>query len=180
VYDADAPLGPKLEFTTSFGPTLIFDIHHAGGAADFILDFFLNPVEPFEGTNFESHDRSTLLSFEQQGSVYCLRAACAEDPGVFGRGTWLVCSSASDMLAALTQLVFEVNVHAGIANSLDTKLQNAIAAVDQSARGDTASAFQMVSAFVNAVEAQRGNKLTAAQADALKDSAMNTLACLEP
>jgi hypothetical protein len=56
-------------------------------------------------------------------------------------------------------------------NSLDAKLDNAIAALDDSRRGDNPSAANTLSSFVNEVEAQRGRKLTNGQADQLADSA---------
>ena len=98
-YDPDPPLGAELRFTTLFDDNMDFSITHPGGGAEYLLGFFLNTAEPYEGTNFDSHDRLTMLSFEQQGHVYCLRilvganGTCAEDAGVFATGSWSVSAS---------------------------------------------------------------------------------------
>jgi hypothetical protein len=112
---------------------------------------------------------------------------CAWDPGSIrgslllddGQGNRVLLSSTQlttvqrvgaspvEEITELAQLVVAINVDAGIANSLDSKLENAIAAVDDSRRGDNPSAVNMLSGFINAVEAQRDRKLTNGQADQL-------------
>lgn len=67
-------------------------------------------------------------------------------------------------LQALAKLVVSFNLDAGTANSLTVKLQAAESAVN---RGDLNTAVNNLQAFIHEVEAQRGKKLTAAQADAL-------------
>lgn len=96
VYDPVAELGSELVFRSNFGGLAGFDGQFAGGSADFLFDFFTNVSEPFEGTNFESLDRSTMLSFEQGNQLFCLRTnvsprgTCREDPGAFLVGHWSV------------------------------------------------------------------------------------------
>ena len=64
-------------------------------------------------------------------------------------------------IEALATTVVEMNLQNGIENSIDSKLAAAVAAlVDANVNNDGA-------AFINAVEAQRGNKITSAQADQL-------------
>lgn len=95
-YDPFAPLGPEFLFSSAFPSIADFGSQFAGGGAEFLFDFFTNVAPPFEGTNFESLARSTMLSFEQSGRVFCLRAnvsprgTCAEDPGVSLVGHWYV------------------------------------------------------------------------------------------
>lgn len=72
-----------------------------------------------------------------------------------------------ELLEDLIEEVIDLNVHAGIGNALDSKLQNALAALDRAKAGDTASAIAILQSFINSVEAQRGKSLTDEQADAL-------------
>jgi len=74
---------------------------------------------------------------------------------------------ASDQLADLMILVQGHNLHQGISNSLDTKLSNAQRALDAARAGDLGSACGLMSAFINEVEAQSGQKLTADQSETL-------------
>ena len=60
------------------------------------------------------------------------------------------------------------NLHDGTENSLISKLQDALTAVNAS---DTATACDSLTAFINASQAQSGKKLTAAQVKQLVDSA---------
>jgi hypothetical protein len=52
-------------------------------------------------------------------------------------------------------------------NSLEVKLQNALSALDDVKKGNTNSAVAKLEAFINEVNAQRGNKIADAEADAL-------------
>jgi hypothetical protein len=62
----------------------------------------------------------------------------------------------------------ELDIHAGIRNSLETKLNGALAKFNA---GDLEAGIIKMNAFINAVEAQRGKKITQADADFLIDSA---------
>jgi len=79
-----------------------------------------------------------------------------------------------DPIAAMEDLaitVFEMNLQNGISNSLDSKLDAALnALVDANVNNDGA-ACNSLGAFINAVQAQRGKKITNAQADQLIVSA---------
>ncbi|MGI9104223.1 MAG: LamG domain-containing protein [Terriglobales bacterium] len=75
--------------------------------------------------------------------------------------------SVADAIASLTQLVASYNLKQGIANSFDTKLQNALAALGAANAGQRQDAANKLMAFINAVEAQRGKELTTLQADEL-------------
>ena len=71
-----------------------------------------------------------------------------------------------------------MNLQNGIENSLDSKLDAAVGAlIDVNVNNDGA-ACNSLAAFINAVEAQRGNKLTDAQADQLIASAQQIRALL--
>ncbi len=70
-------------------------------------------------------------------------------------------------LSDLTALVQSLNLQQGITNSLDAKLANAQAALAAARAGDLVSACSLLNAFINEVQAQNGNKITAAQVSKL-------------
>jgi hypothetical protein len=75
--------------------------------------------------------------------------------------------SISDQLNDLVALVQSFQLPDGTANSLITKLQDALAAVNSS---NTATACDSLTAFINAAQAQSGKKLTADQVRQLVDA----------
>jgi hypothetical protein len=78
----------------------------------------------------------------------------------------------------LALTVVEMNLQNGIENSLDSKLDTALdALIDVNVSNDGA-AYNSLTAFINAVEAQRGHKITNAQADQLIASAQQIQAML--
>lgn len=77
----------------------------------------------------------------------------------------------ADLLADLMSRVASINIQAGISNALDSKLQNVLDALDRAQQSDTPAAVQLLSAFINSVEAQRGKALTDTQADQLVSDA---------
>lgn len=85
-------------------------------------------------------------------------------------------SNAPDPVVEIENLavdVFEMNLQNGIENSLDSKLDAALAAlVDLNVNNDSA-ACNSLDAFINAVEAQRGKKITASQASQLVGAAQS-------
>ena len=86
-----------------------------------------------------------------------------------------------DPVAAVENLaltVVQMNLQNGIANSLDSKLDAAVAVlIDVNVNNDGA-ACNSLAAFINAVEAQRNKKITNAQADQLITSAQQIKAML--
>lgn len=82
-------------------------------------------------------------------------------------------------LEALVALVMSMNIQQGIANSLDAKLQRAIAALDDANANNDGAALNTVYAFCSSVEAQRGNKLTDEQASLLIESANGVVTSLD-
>ena len=77
-------------------------------------------------------------------------------------------SATEDQVDDLITLVRSFNLPPGTANSLITKLQSALAAIDAS---DTATACSYLTSFTNECAAQSGKKLTADQATQLINSA---------
>lgn len=71
-----------------------------------------------------------------------------------------------------------MNLAHGIENSLDTKLQNAIASLNAANAAQRADAINKLYAFINAVQAQSGNKITVAEANQLIAAANRIIATL--
>ena len=93
----------------------------------------------------------------------------------------LTSRDSGDPVAAIEDLalaVIEMNLQNGIANSLDSKLDTALNALIDANFNNDGAACNSLAAFINAVEAQRGNKLTNAQADQLIASAQEIQALL--
>jgi hypothetical protein len=67
----------------------------------------------------------------------------------------------------LVDTVETMNLQQGIDNSLDAKLDSALNALDDVNQNNDVAAINSLNAFISAVEAQRGNKLTNEQADIL-------------
>ena len=77
----------------------------------------------------------------------------------------------AELLNELISRVINLNIATGISNSLDAKLENALAALEDAKHNNDHSAVNMLNAFINHVEAQRGQKLTDEQADLLISAA---------
>jgi len=71
------------------------------------------------------------------------------------------------LLVDLAQTVIDLNLQHGIENSLDGKLDAALNALEDVNQNNDVAAINTLEAFINAVEAQRGNKIPEAEADAL-------------
>lgn len=85
------------------------------------------------------------------------------------------CITPSEAIEHLTATIENMNLHQGIENSLTSKLENVIAKLE---KGTVNAAINQLEAFINAVEAQRGNKLTEEQADELVDVANSIISML--
>ena len=84
--------------------------------------------------------------------------------------------AAAPAITDLRELVAGLGIHHGIANALDSKLRAALAALEAD---DTAGACDSMQAFLNQVRAQRGKKLTVAQALQLTAAANEIRAILD-
>jgi hypothetical protein len=79
--------------------------------------------------------------------------------------------SLSAQLTALAGEVMALNLSAGISNSLDSKLDAALAAMDSARKGDVTSAANMLYAFITAVQAQAGKAIGVEDAGRLVEHA---------
>jgi PKD repeat protein len=73
----------------------------------------------------------------------------------------------SEAINNLVDLVETFNLQQGINNSLDAKLDAALNALDDVNENNDQAAINSLYAFINSVEAQRGNQITNSQADQL-------------
>jgi len=72
-----------------------------------------------------------------------------------------------ELLQELAGRVITLNLQQGISNSLDAKLQASMQALDDINENNNVAAINTLQAFINTVKAQRGNKISEADADAL-------------
>ncbi|MHC4193975.1 MAG: FIMAH domain-containing protein, partial [Planctomycetota bacterium] len=66
----------------------------------------------------------------------------------------------------------------GISNSLDAKLDAVLRALDDANENNDIAAINALEAFINAVEGQRGDKISTEDADALIATAQEAIAAL--
>jgi hypothetical protein len=93
--------------------------------------------------------------------------------------TGLTLQSPQGLLEELAALVTEINASAGISKSLDTKLDAALIALDDTNENNDGAALQSMYAFCNSTEAQRGKKLTDEEADVLIEAANSIIAAID-
>lgn len=84
-----------------------------------------------------------------------------------------------ELLNNLANAILATNLQAGISNALDAKLETALRALDDSNDQNDGAALNSMYAFCNSVSAQRGGKLTEAQADSLLDAANEVINSLD-
>ena len=84
-----------------------------------------------------------------------------------------------EMLSNLIADVIDLNLQTGIANSFDAKLDTVLDALDDLNENNDVAASNVLYAFINAVEAQRGKKLTDSDADILVSSALAIITAIE-
>lgn len=93
-----------------------------------------------------------------------LEIADLYDRGVDGISA---CATPEELIAGLVADVIALNLHMGISNSLDAKLDSALRALEDLHANNDAAAVNSLQAFLNEVAAQRGTKIAEADADAL-------------
>jgi hypothetical protein len=83
-----------------------------------------------------------------------------------------------ELLLRLAQDVIELNLQNGIENSLDAKLDAALGALQDVNENNNGAAINTLEAFINAVAAQSGDKISSEDANALKAAAEAIIAIL--
>lgn len=84
-----------------------------------------------------------------------------------------------ELLSSLVSSVIGLNLQKGISNSFDAKLTAAMAALDDDNDRNNGAAVNAMQAFINAVEAQRADRLDAAEADTLISQARRIIAVIQ-
>jgi Concanavalin A-like lectin/glucanases superfamily len=140
------------------------------------VDYGDRPV--FIGTSGETVFDGKLNGFVDEPSIYNRALEPLEVAGLYAAGPAGKCASATGALTSLVGFVQTLNLAKGISNSLDSKLQNALLALDAASAGDSPSACGRLMAFQNEVNAQSGKALTSSQAEQLSTMAYRVQAAL--
>jgi hypothetical protein len=138
-------------------------------AATITMDYGTNPI--FIGTSGETVFDGKLNGVVDEASIYNRPLTSTEIADLFAAGGAGKCRSASGLLSRLVAFVQTLNLSAGIANSLDAKLQTILGALDDAGAGDNVSACGKIGAFLNEVNAQEGGRISSAQAEQLRTMA---------
>jgi hypothetical protein len=88
-------------------------------------------------------------------------------------------NTANVLIQSLVSQVLSLNLHHGISNSLDAKLQSAIKVVNDISVNNNIGAIGSLHAFVSAVEAQSGKSIPSQDADILIGLANTIIVQLE-
>ncbi|MFC1918347.1 hypothetical protein ACFLXH_06850 [Chloroflexota bacterium] len=83
-----------------------------------------------------------------------------------------VTQALEDAIIYLIDDIGEIGLHKGIENSLVKKLENALKSLE---KGNEGAAINKLNAFINEVEAQRGKKIDAGDAEALINKALGII-----
>jgi hypothetical protein len=122
-------------------------------------------------------DEAYAIALDTSGNVYVTGRSCLSTGGNWDYAT-IKYSSLMDPPAAIEALigvVISLNLQQGITNSLDAKLSAALNALDDVNTNNDGAAVNTLEAFINAVEAQRGQKITETDADGLIQAAVNII-----
>ncbi len=126
------------------------------------VDYGTRPV--FIGTSGETVFDGKLNGIVDEASIYNRALDGSEIAALHARGAPGNAHPRRACSRSLATFVQSLNLSNGISNSLDTKLQTALQALDAANAGDSPSACNRIGAFINEVSAQAGKALTAAQA----------------
>jgi hypothetical protein len=113
--------------------------------------------------------------FPVAGTVTARGRITDKDGGYSEYTTLITVLSPREAIIRLVDTVEGLNLHQGIDNALDAKLQAALQALDDLDDNDFAAAINTLQAFINHVEAQRNKKLTSEQADILVAAAQRII-----
>jgi uncharacterized delta-60 repeat protein len=130
----------------------------------------------------DSTDIATAIAVDDSGNVYVMGHSWGIGTGIGTSGDYATIKySQSAAVGAIQQLIIQViglNLQQGIENGLDAKLDAAVQALDDINQNNDTAAIQVLGAFITAVEGQRGNKISEADADDLIATAQAIIAVL--
>jgi hypothetical protein len=140
------------------------------------IDYGTRPV--FIGTSGETVFDGKLNGVVDEASIYNRALDLSEVAALYAAGSSGKCASVTGLISSLVTFVQTLNLSKGISNSLDVKLQNALAALDDASAGNSPSVCNRITAFLNDVSAQIGVTLTVDQAAQLSNTAGQVKAAL--
>jgi Tol biopolymer transport system component len=156
------------------GGVIAFDSRDAAGSSD-VLAFEIASSTLHTITSTSANERLNDVWVSADGIGHIVYASDATgDFNVYAVSLQLSVG-ADEQLSNLIAMIESMNLHAGLANSLTMKLDVAQAKLTAD---NVTAACNMLQAFINEVNAQRGGKLTSSQADQLLAAAQQLRATL--
>jgi len=129
-----------------------------------VVKDFVNP-DAIYGYGVSAAGGNNIDSYEG-GAAYSAYLGGYQNSDLWFR-TGITATSTEELISALVERVINLNIHHGISNALDSKLDNVLQALEDANTKNDASAVNTLYAFIYSVEAQRGNKISDAEADDL-------------
>jgi hypothetical protein len=126
------------------------------------------------------YDRSVAIAIDPADNVYVTGLSAGDGTGndyatiKYSQSP----TTPSEAIEDLIILIENMNLQQGIDNSLDAKLNAVVNALDDVNENNDVAAINALGAFINAVEAQRGNRISDEDADALIAAAQDIIAIL--
>ena len=142
-------------------------------------------VVTFTPTVSDNCDGAMVVgSTPASGSTFPIGSTAVSCSATDGSGNSSFCGFTVSVTAAAGQIsnliatIQAFNLKQGIANSLDSKLQNTLAALNAAQGGSAAATCNLLTAFINETQAQSGKALTVDQANQLITSASRITAVI--
>lgn len=180
-------VAPTAIFTNTTGAivqgetaTLAFSNQFDPGVDDTVAGFLYSYDCTDDGT-FELTDASAtsfVCDYPDSGTFTARGRIKDKDGGFTDYTVEVSVLTPEEAIQDLIDTVESFNLQQGIENSLDAKLDAALQALEDLNDNNDVAAINALEAFINAVEAQRGNKLTDAQADELVEKAQAIISSL--
>jgi hypothetical protein len=168
----------KVADTTKPTLTLPADITvDATSPAGAVVTYSASATDIVSGAVTVNCSRPSRSTFPISTTTVTCSAADAAGNSVSGSFNVLVQAAAAQVTALIAK-VQSFNLAQGIENSLDTKLQNVVSALNAAKDGNASGVCGQMGAFINETTAQSGKKLSVAQADQLIAAAQQIKAVL--
>ena len=138
-----------------------------------VRDLYINqPTNTFYPDKIRLEELLQLYHYDGSSWVDCTTLVDTENDIICGEVTSLspfavFQGNPVQLVHQLVQQVLDLNLQSGIENSLDAKLDAVLKAIDDLNANNNVAAINVLGAFINAVEAQRGKKIPVGDADAL-------------
>jgi len=174
--------------------TLLIEVDVAEGAVLYMFIIESQPTTPFPwmnvaGSGADWVDTGLDISWTSDGRIFDIwRTVSPLAAGTYNFRQQPVDSSfygiaalfPTKLLESLISDVMDLNITQGIANSIDNKINTALQSLDDMNQNNDVAAINALQAFINAVQAQRGNHISEADADMLIANAQAIINLLNP